>query len=105
MSRSPLAAYYSTHPSSARPLSFTNWLLKQMGRDDPIGFLAFDFEADPWLPSTEVKEVIQHTLSAHTPSEAAIRALQAAVWEYVSENADVADANARPATVKKAPNQ
>lgn len=60
--------------------TFTDWLLDQGGRDDPIGDLAKDAKADRTFPRGDPDEVRGYLL--HRASAACLEALEEAIEEY-----------------------
>jgi len=66
--------------------TFLSWLLSQTNRDDPIGDLARDFQADSARPATNASiEEIRTYLEDLRVSDAALRALDRAIEEYIRE--------------------
>ena len=64
------------------PAPFTRWLLKQAGRDDPIGDLAHDARHDPSWPQPGHPDACHDYLLRLGVSEAVLDALAKAREEF-----------------------
>jgi hypothetical protein len=63
---------------------FSSWLLRQVGRNDPIGDVAREAKADPEFPRTGSVENIEAYVSLHGCS-GAVEALRKAIREWAGQ--------------------
>ena len=76
-------------PKAAFNLTFRQWLLKQSKREDKVGDIARDVQADPNFPhgrlttkAKTIKKTCREYLESHYTSDAVQGALSAAIDEY-----------------------